>query len=74
MTMNRREYQQLVDERAFAMLGLSPEQREQLFRGAFDQTLAKHPGLTDIPPSIVDFMAAVMQRVAEFEQLPGGTA
>jgi hypothetical protein len=63
--------QQRIEGAAFAMLGLSPEQRHQCFCEAFDQVLAKHPDLAEVPPSIVVFVAAVMERVAELEQQVG---
>jgi hypothetical protein len=60
--------QERVEESARAMLLLTPEQRHQLFCEAFDMTLAKHPDLTEIPPLVVAYVAAVMQRIAELEQ------
>jgi hypothetical protein len=63
--------QQRIDETAFAMLGLPPEQREELFIEAFAVTLAKNPRLTEVPPAIVAFTAAVIARVAELERQVG---
>jgi hypothetical protein len=63
-----------VEQVAFVMLHLAPEDRERCFRDAFDQVLAKRPDLTEIPPDIVDFIAAVFERIAELEQLPVGRA
>ncbi len=63
--------QERVDETALAMLSMTPEQREQCICDAFDQVLAKHSGLADIPPSIVALVAAVFQRIAEFERTVG---
>jgi hypothetical protein len=63
-----------VDETAFAMLGLTPEQRQQVLQDAFDMTLAKHPDMTEIPPVVVAYVAAVLRRIAELEQLPMGRA
>jgi hypothetical protein len=66
--------QQHVEEVAFTMLGLTPEQREQAFHAAYEHALAKNPGMTEVPPSVILFVAKVMERIAEFEQLPTGTA
>jgi hypothetical protein len=69
------DVQQRIDELAFLMVHMSPDQRVQLFREAFERTSTKHPGLDGIPPSIVVFVAAVYQRIAELERLPpGGSA
>jgi hypothetical protein len=66
--------QEQVDTTAFAMLSLSPEQREACFVDAFDQVLAQHPELDHVPPAVVAFVAAVMKRIAQLEQRPKGTA
>jgi hypothetical protein len=53
------------------MLFLSPENRERLFQDAFDQTMAKHPELDEIPPQVVAYMAKVFERIAELERMMG---
>jgi hypothetical protein len=63
-----------VDQVAFAMLGLSPDARQRCFCEAFDHALAKNPHLTEVPPEIVAFVADVFKRIAQLEQMPGGTA
>jgi hypothetical protein len=63
--------QERIEETAFAMLGMPPEQRERLFVEAFDLTLAEHPDLTEIPPAVIAYTAAVMRRIAELEQQVG---
>ena len=65
---------QRIDETAFAMLHLSPEDRERCFNDAFAYVLAKHPEMIDPPPSFVLFVAAVYRRIAEFEAHPAGHA
>jgi hypothetical protein len=66
--------QERVDEVAFCLLHLSPDDRERVFQEAFEVVQIKRPGLTDIPLGIVDFMAAVFERVAQIEQLGIGHA
>jgi hypothetical protein len=68
------DVQQCIEETAFAMLDLSPEQRHQLLCEAFDIAMAKHPDVTEIPPAMVAYVAAVYRRVAELERLPRGNA
>ena len=63
-----------VEQIAFALLHLSPEDRERCFNDAFAHVLAKHPDVTDPPPAFVNFIAAVYARIAELEQHPAGTA
>jgi hypothetical protein len=66
--------QERVDEVAFTMLHLTPEDRERVFLEAFEVVQIKRPGLAEIPLGIVDFMAAVYQRIAQLEQLGIGHA
>jgi hypothetical protein len=72
--MNRSPIEQRIDETALAMLQLSPEDRERCFCDAFEQVLAKHPDLTEVPPVVIEFVAAVYRRIAEFERHAGGRA
>jgi hypothetical protein len=66
--MNRSPIEQRIDETALAMLDLSPEDRERCFCEAFDITLANYPDLTEVPPVVVEFVAAVYRRIAELER------
>jgi hypothetical protein len=63
-----------VDETAFAMLHLSPEQRDRCFMEAFNEAIARHPEVDYVPPLVVAYVAAVEKRIAELKQLPEGTA
>jgi hypothetical protein len=60
-----------VEESALAMLGYTLEQREQLFREAFVEVLARHPDVVEIPPYCVWYTAEAMARVAELERQVG---
>jgi hypothetical protein len=66
--------QQQIDATAFAMMHLTPEDRQRCLCDAFDQVLAKHPDLDHVPLSVITFVAALMKRITEFEQHTGGTA
>jgi hypothetical protein len=68
------DVRQNIDGTAFALLHLAPADRERVLCEVFDQVLAKHPDLTAIPSSIVAFVAAVLERIDELDQLPAGTA
>ena len=72
--MNISQIPQRIDEIAFRMLHLSPEDRERCFNDAFAYVQAKHPDMTDPPLSFVTFVAAVYRRIAELEQHAAGNA
>jgi hypothetical protein len=63
-----------VEQIAFAMLRLSPADRERSLQDAFDHMFARHPDVIEIPVAIVNFIAAVYRRIAELEQHQAGTA
>ena len=54
-----------VEQIAFAMLHLSPEDRERSLQDAFDHMFRQAPDVTEIPVAIVNFIAAVYRRLAD---------
>ncbi len=65
------DFRQRVEATAFTMLGLTSEQRQQLFRAAFDHAVAKHPGLDHVPVTVTLYVAAIEERIAQLEQQVG---
>jgi hypothetical protein len=59
---------------AFMLLHLSPEERVRCFNDALEKALAKRSDLDRAAPAVVAYVTAVLERIVELEQMPGGTA
>jgi hypothetical protein len=67
------DLQSRIDQTALAMVGMSPEQRHQLFVDAWRHALLHNPDhiADDVPPAVCAFVAAVIERVYQFEREMG---
>jgi hypothetical protein len=54
------------------LLRLAPEDRARCLGEAFGHALARHPEVEGVPDSVLEFAAAVLRRVVEFEQQGDG--
>jgi hypothetical protein len=56
------------------LLHLSQEERVRCFNDALEQALAKRSDLDRLSPAVVAYVTAVLERIVELEQMPGGHA
>jgi hypothetical protein len=56
------------------LMHLSPEGRVRCFSEAVEKALAKRADLDRAAPAVVAYVTAVLERIVELEQMPGGHA